>query len=72
MSQGHEHTFRETGTPKEEPPAATPVCPSCGAVGVYTEKTVSRLGTYDVIVWWWTTMHDPGCTWMADPDAEPY
>ena len=35
-----------------------PVCPGCGAVAI---KPVG-----------WLTSHDRDCTWLNDPDAEPY
>ncbi len=44
-------------TPQNINPA--PVCPGCGAIAVL-------LGPV------WETRHELDCTWMADPDAEPY
>jgi hypothetical protein len=36
-----------------------PVCPGCGAVAELD-------GAF------WVTKHELDCSWMADPDAEPY
>jgi hypothetical protein len=36
-----------------------PVCPGCGAVAELNGP-------------FWETAHVIGCTWMADPDSEPY
>lgn len=68
---------RVTGTPREEPPPEeAPVCPGCGAVGVLAAQPLPAAlwgeATGGVVAWHWVTQHDTGCTWMADPDAEPY
>lgn len=59
--------IRATGTPTEEAPGEPPVCPGCEAVGVYHEVNDPA-----ILTWWWETVHKNGCSWLANPDSEPY
>lgn len=63
---------RITGTPTEEGPGDPPVCPGCGAVGVYHQALRLRGDQPPELLWHRVTDHEADCSWMADPNSLPY
>jgi hypothetical protein len=48
----------------DEAEAGYPVCPGCGAIARHVANPI--LGPT------WETVHEDDCSWMHDPDSEPY